>query len=166
MHIAFNFLVIVGVILIAYWWSNQGLFSSLLHMAAVIGAGAITISVWELISWDLALGNLGGFDNYVSGISFILIFAGTLMLLRVATDRFAPEDVEVNATLELAGGFTFGAVSGILSIGLLIIGTGFIQRPLEFMGYKGYGREAVGNSQIGPVGPQLWLPVDYLTSSF
>ena len=166
MHIAFNFLVIVGVILIAYWWSNQGLFSSLLHMAAVIVAGAITISVWELVSWDLALGNLGGFDNYVAGISFILIFAGTLVLLRVATDRFAPEDVEVNATLELAGGFTFGAVSGILSIGLLIIGTGFIQRPLEFMGYKGYGREAVGNSQIGPVGPQLWLPVDYLTSNF
>ncbi len=166
MHIAFNFLVIIGVILIAYWWSNQGLFSSMLHMAAVIVAGALTISVWEVVAWGFALGNLGGFDNYVSGISFILIFVGTLALLRVASDRIAPEDVAVNPTLELAGGFTLGAVSGILSIGLLIIGSGFIQRPYEFMGYKGYGRETIGDSKIGPVGPQLWVPVDYLTSSF
>lgn len=166
MSIAFNFLVIIGVILIAYWWSNQGLFSSLLHMAAVIVAGAITISVWELVAWDLALGNLGGFDNYVSGISFVLIFAGTLALLRIGTDQIAPDDVQVSPPIELIGGFSFGAVSGILSIGLLIIGTGFIQRPYEFMGYKGYGRETVGNSKVGPVGPQLWLPVDYLTSSF
>ncbi len=166
MHIAFNFLVITGIFLIAYWWSNQGLFSSLLHMAAVIVAGAISISVWEVVTWDLSLGNLGGFDNYVPGISFILIFVATLLLLRMASDRVAPDDAEVHPMVDLVGGFAFGAVSGILSIGLLIIGTGFIQRPYEFLGYKGYGRATVGESSIGPVGPQLWIPVDYMTSGF
>ena len=58
-------------------------------MAAVIVA-AITISVWELVAWDLALGNLGGFDNYVSGISFVLIFAGTLLFFASERTRSRP----------------------------------------------------------------------------
>ena len=166
MHIAFNFMIITMVFLIAYWWSNQGLFSSMLHMAAVIVAGALSISLWEVVTWGLAMGNLGPVDNYIPGISFILIFVGTLALLRVASDRVAPDDVAVAPSLELFGGFTLGAVSGILSIGMLLMGIGFIQRPLEFMGYKGYGRETVGNSKIGSIGPQLWIPFDQLTSDF
>ena len=164
MHIIFNFTVIVMVFLIAYWWSNQGLFSSLLHMVAVIVAGAITLSVWEFLVWDLALGNTGVFDNYVTGLSFVFVFLGALLLMRVATDKLIEENLKVPPMVDLIGGFALGAVSGILAIGLLLIGTGFLQRPHEFMGYKGYGREKVGDSQIGTVGPKLWLPVDMLTS--
>ncbi|MEE2907342.1 MAG: CvpA family protein [Planctomycetota bacterium] len=166
MGIIFNFIVCIGIFLIAYWWSNQGFFSSLLHMAAVILAGAITLSIWEFLVWDMALGNLGGLDNYVSGGSFILVFCAILLLLRVATDRLAPDDVAVPEVLELAGGFIFGVVAGIISIGLILIATGFLQRPLEFMGYKGYGRASTGESEVGPLGTQLWIPADYLTASF
>ena len=166
MSIIFNFLVIMMVFIIAYWWSNQGFFSSLLHMAAVIVAGAVTLSIWEFLVWDMALGNLGAVDNYISGGSFILVFCTTLLLLRVATDKIAPDDVAVPTPVELVGGLTFGAVSGIISVGLLLIGTGFMQRPHEFMGFKGYGREQTGESSVKQIGPALWIPVDYLASSF
>ncbi|MDG2424608.1 MAG: CvpA family protein [Phycisphaerales bacterium] len=166
MSIIFNFLVIMMVFIIAYWWSNQGFFSSLLHMAAVIVAGAVTLSIWEFLVWDMALGNLGAVDNYISGGSFILVFCTTLLLLRVATDKIAPDDVAVPAPVELVGGLAFGAVSGIISVGLLLIGTGFMQRPHEFMGFKGYGREQTGESNVKQIGPALWIPVDYLASNF
>ena len=166
MSIIYNFIIVMMIFLIAYWWSNQGFFSSLLHMAAVIVAGAITLSIWEFIVWDMALGNLGGLDNYISGGSFILVFCATLLLLRVATDQLAPDDVAVPDILELVGGFVCGAVAGIIAVGLLIIATGFLQRPHEFMGYKGYGREKTGESNVVPIGSQLWIPADYLAASF
>ncbi|MAT81449.1 MAG: hypothetical protein CMJ29_07375 [Phycisphaerae bacterium] len=166
MSIVFNFLVIMMIFIIAYWWSNQGFFSSLLHMVAVIVAGAFTLAIWEFMVWDLTLGNLGFFDYYVYGGSFILVFCGSLLLMRVATDQLAPDDVAVPASLELVGGFAFGAVSGIISVGLLLVGTGFMQRPLEFMGYTGYARQQTGDSDVSQVGSALWIPADYLATSF
>ena len=36
MTIIFNLLIIGLVLLIAYWWANEGLFSSILHLVCVI----------------------------------------------------------------------------------------------------------------------------------
>ena len=166
MSIVFNFVVIVIVFLIAYWWSNQGFFSGLLHMLAVIIAGAMTFSIWEYLVYDLALGNTGGFDYYLPGLSFVLLFIGILLLLRVGTDQLIDENLKVHPAIDLVGGFSTGAVAGIIAVGMMLIGSGFIQRPHEFLGYKGYGREKVGNANIGQVGDPIWLPADKLTTTF
>ncbi|MCH2134379.1 MAG: hypothetical protein MK116_11570 [Phycisphaerales bacterium] len=166
MSAIFNFMIIIMVFLIAYWWSNQGFFSGLLHMAAVIVAGAVSISVWELLVWDLAMGNTAFMDNYISGLSFVFVFVGVLVLLRVGTDRLVPENLSLPPALDMAGGFVTGAVAGILAVGLLLTGIGFLQRPHEFMGYKGYGRSKSGTSEITEVGAKMWLPADWLATGF
>ena len=66
MSIIFNILVIGSVLLIAYWWANEGLFSSFLHLICVITAGTIALAVWEPISMAMLKG--GGFDNYIWGV--------------------------------------------------------------------------------------------------
>ena len=166
MSLVFNFVIIVIVFLIAYWWSNQGFFSGLLHMLAVIIAGAMTFAIWEYLVYDLALGNTGVFDYYLPGLSFVFLFIGLVLIFRVGTDQLIEENLKVHPAVDLIGGFSAGAVAGIIAVGMMLIGSGFIQRPHEFLGYKGFGREKVGNADIGPVGDKMWLPADKLTSTF
>ena len=56
-----NILIIGFVVLIAYWWANQGVFSALLHLIAVILAGAVALAVWEPLTTVLLTGN--AFDD-------------------------------------------------------------------------------------------------------
>ena len=64
----FNLALIGLVLLIAYWWANQGFFSSLLHLICVIVAGTIALAVWEPVTVNLLLSG-GMFDNYAWGVS-------------------------------------------------------------------------------------------------
>ena len=38
------------VLLIAYWWGNQGAFDALIHFIAVVVAGALALSLWEPVT--------------------------------------------------------------------------------------------------------------------
>src|SRR5436190_8436030 len=90
----FNIVIILLVLLIAYWWANQGLFSAILHLVCVVIAGAITLSVWEPLTVGLLLrGN--GFDDYAWGVSFIGIFAISLLILRVIMDKTIGANVTI-----------------------------------------------------------------------
>ena len=46
MIVLFNILIIGIVLLIAYWWMDQGFFSSMLHLLAVIAAGCLAFAFW------------------------------------------------------------------------------------------------------------------------
>ena len=48
-----NIIVLVFVLLIGYWWANQGLFSAIIHLLCVIVAGAIALALWEPIGVGL-----------------------------------------------------------------------------------------------------------------
>ena len=85
MTFTFNVIIIGIVLLIGYWWANQGLLSSLLHLTCVIVAGAITIAVWEPIT--LAILSGGWFDNYAWGAIFLACFAVFLGLARSISDQ-------------------------------------------------------------------------------
>ena len=122
--------------------------------------------MWEPIVWGLALGNTQFFDNYVAGLTFILIFIAAIALMRIGTDMLIENNLKLPPMADLVGGFATGAVAGVIAVGMMMVGTGFLQRPQEFMGYKGYGRETTGNAEIGPLGPSLWLPADKITTGF
>ena len=50
-----NFIILGFVLFMAYWWGNQGVFSAVLHTAAVIIAGALAFATWEPICIGLAM---------------------------------------------------------------------------------------------------------------
>jgi hypothetical protein len=163
MFIAFNIVLILLVALIAYWWANQGLFSALLHLLCVVLAGAIALAFWEPLTVGLLL-DLKGFSGYAWGVSLVLLFAVTLFLLRLAFDRLAPANVAVPHWANLTFGGLFGAGAGVLTIGILVIGCGFIQSTNEFMGFKGYRRD-LQTSRVEKING-LFLPFHEWTADF
>ena len=114
MIILFNIAIIGLVLLIAYWWANEGLFSSLLHLVCVITAGAFALSLWEPVTMALMSG--GTFDNYAWGIVLVGIFAITLFCLRLTSDKLVPANLKFPPWANFAIGGLTGAAAGVLTI--------------------------------------------------
>ena len=162
MFIVFNILVIAIVLLIAYWWANQGLFSAILHLVCVVVAGAIALAAWEPITIGLLLKGTF-FDDFAWGIALIGTFAIALLALRIAMDKLVPGNVALPQAMNLGVGFLVGAASGILTVGMFIIGIGFIQSSSEILGFRGMVRGPGGVIQQEN---NLWLPVHRITNEF
>lgn len=164
MILIFNLAIIGLVLLIAYWWANEGLFSALLHLVCVITAGAIALSFWEPITMAIMSG--GGFDNYAWGIVLIGLFTVSLVCLRAASDKLVPANLKFPDWANYGVGGLVGACAGIITIGICLIGSGFVQSTNAIMEYRGTGRDENNRAEITKIGDQLWLDVMQLTSQF
>lgn len=162
MLIVINLIIVAMVLLIAYWWANQGVFSAIIHLICVIAAGAVALAFWEPITVGMLLGG-GGFDGYAWGVSLVVTFVLTLFVLRLASNRLVPANVHLPHWANLAFGFPVGAAAGVLTVGILVLGMGFVQAQNTMLGFVGYGRDQTGRvTQIN----RLWLPVHQITSEF
>ncbi|MCH8211390.1 MAG: CvpA family protein [Planctomycetes bacterium] len=161
----FNFLILGLVGLIGYWWATQGVFSALLHLLCVIVAGAIAFAFWEPVTVGFLLRG-SSFDNFAWGVSLIGLFVVPLFILRLATNKLVPANVDLPHWANLTFGFPIGVASGVLTMGMVLIGTGFIQSEREIFGYTGTVRDPDQLGKITHVGPSLWLPVHQWTSEF
>ncbi len=163
MFAALNVVVILMVLLIAYWWATQGLFSAILHLVCVVTAATIAFSFWEPLVVGVLLRG-GGFDNYAWGLGLGGLFTFALLLLRVIMDRAIPGNVQIPRKADLIFGFPVGAASGVLTAGMFIISAGFMQSLDAPFGYQPAKREA-GSGAV-ELNNALWLPVDQITSDF
>ncbi|MDG2053589.1 MAG: hypothetical protein P8J86_02680 [Phycisphaerales bacterium] len=162
MTFTFNVIIIGIVLLIGYWWANQGLLSSLLHLTCVIVAGAITIAVWEPIT--LAILSGGWFDNYAWGAIFLACFAVFLGLARSISDQAVKANIFLPPWANMTFGFVCGALSGIITVGMIVIGTGFFQTADSII-YPGWGRDRDARAIVERE-PKPWLPVAKWTVDF
>ncbi|MFM8642683.1 MAG: CvpA family protein [Phycisphaerales bacterium] len=127
------------VLLITYWWSNAGAFSALLHLACVIVAGAVAFAVWEPASYPLLS---SGFDGYARGTALIGTFIVALLVLRVLTDKLVPMNLSLPRAADVTVGAAFGAASGVLSVGILVISMGYFQSTVTIGDYTGWSRRS------------------------
>ncbi len=165
MLVVLNLLVIGLVLLLAYWWGSQGLFSSLLHLVATICAGAVALAVWE----PLAHAILDRTDNRILeglswGISLIVPFVLCLLLFRVALDKLAPANMNFPHWADLSVGGVLGFASGTITVGLSLIAFGFIQSRDDLMGYHGYQRSRQ-DGQVALING-MWYPAHKYTGDF
>jgi hypothetical protein len=155
MAIVFNLIVVGLAALIAYWWAHQGLFSALLHCVCVIAAGAIAFALWEPITVNYLLRG-GRMDDYMWGVSLVSLFVASLAILRLACDKIIKANVNFPPWVNYVFGGIAGAWAGILTMGIWLIGIGFVQSSTEIMGYIGTARAGGGrisslNSMVPPV---------------
>lgn len=139
-----SLLVVAMVALITYWWANQGATSALLHMLCVIIAGSIAFAIWEWVTVSFFLRGIR-FDEYAWGITLIATFAIVLCALRLISDKLVPKEIRINAAVNTVLGAAFGLVSGVLSVGIVLTGWGFIQASSEVLGYQGFHRSQESN---------------------
>ena len=105
----FGLIVVAFILLIAYWWANQGLFSAILHCVCVILAGALAFAFWEPVVLGYTLkGSL--FDNYSWGMVLGLLFFIFLVIFRIASDIFIPFDIPLPSLANTIGGASWASL--------------------------------------------------------
>lgn len=162
-----NLLVIVIVLAMGYTGVVKKFFSSLLHMACVVAAGAIAFAFWEPLSYFLLQkAPVRGFFEFVEysawAIGLVVPFAVSLAILRVATDKLAPANAVAANVPDAVGGGLCGAVSGVVTAGILVIAVGTMNfKPSDFsyqpVKYQGASLERTGG---------LVIPVDRIVGGF
>lgn len=158
-------LILVGLaLLIAYWWANQGFFSALLHFVCVVAAGAIALALWEPVTVKFLLRG-GWFDNYAWGVSLLGIFVIALFILRVAFDKLVPDNVNLPSWANYLFGTAFGLGAGIITVGIFMLGAGFMQSSVDIVGYRGMARDSATQGQPSKTG-QLYPPLHTWTANF
>jgi len=159
-----NILVILLVGVTAWILAAYGFFSALLHFACVVVAGAIAFAAWE----PIVLLFLGArMPDYAWGLTLVTVFAVSLFILRLISVQACPAQVHFSTTTNFIGGGIMGAASGIITIGIMLLGIQFLQMPSEMLGYRGWKVDERGevNRPSGTNG-NLWLPVDEWTAIF
>jgi len=162
MLIVFNIILILIVLLIGYWWANQGFFSAFLHLLCVIVAGALALAFWEPLTVGLLLRG-SSFDNYAWGVSLIGLFAISLLVLRFGMDKLVPGNVDLPHSFNLGLGGVVGAAAGVLTVGIVLIGASFIQSSNAIMGWQGFQRSSSGQLERQN---ELWVPYHQIVSEF
>ncbi len=157
-----NLLVIAFVLGMAVMWSTYGLFSSLLHLLVVIVAGTLAFAFWELAVYKLLLGVVPG---YAWCFGLLGVFILMLIVLRQALDYYVRGNMKFPGLADQILGGVFGAMSGVLTTGIGIIGLGFLPLPVDLAGYQPYEVDSTGQVTAKADG-QLWLPVDKWTQNF
>ncbi len=151
-----NLVVIAIVGLIAYLWSSHGLFSAMIHFACTLVAAAIAWAAWEPIVYGFMLGVR---EEIAWGVGLAAPFIISLLLLRLITDAIIKKNMEFDDATNFVGGLVFGAMSGVISAGMLVVSIGFMRLPPSILGYAPVDYDANGNLVRSG---SLWLPVDTL----
>ena len=160
----FGIIVLLFVLLITYWWSNQGFFSAILHCVCVILAGALAFALWEPVVLGFVI-NGSSFDNYSWGMALGLMFFLFLLLFRVTSDILIPFDIPIPQPANVIGGAAAGFIAGVLTIGMTLISCGFVQGPTELMGFIGWARHNDAKGAPKQINTLL-VPVTTLTANF
>lgn len=107
------------VILITAFWVYQGFFSAVLMFLETVVASVIAFGFYEDLNavWVESLGPGVGLP-----LALMLLFLGVLALLRVASDKFIPDNVSFPLIVDRAGGGVCGFFTGMILTGMALIG--------------------------------------------
>lgn len=120
------------VLLVAAFWAFQGVFSSAIMLFETIAAVMIAFGFYEPLAAFLA----DKIPEYHSAVALVLIFVVTLVLLRLATDKLIAGNVQFPLPVDRAGGALLGLLTGLLVIGMALIGVQMLPVGPELLGFQ------------------------------
>jgi hypothetical protein len=161
-----NIIAIALVAGIAYLWMVRGYFSAVLHMCCVLVAGAIAFGLWEplaLLILEKApeRGFLTVLRDSAWAIGLVAPFALSLAILRPVVDKLLPLNAQVDTLVNYIGGGACGAVSGLITAGIIIMGIGMLRLDANLWGYQPI---TIGSKGSIERSGKLILPVDTLVA--
>lgn len=152
-----NGIVLAFILGLAFWWSTQGLFSSLLHLISTVLAGALAFALWEPIVFGFLLERQPGL---AWGVGLLAPFIVALLVVRILADKLVPGNLDFHNLVNSIGGGALGAVSGLITAGIVMLG--LLQINNLDLQYKPYAVNADGQVEHTQ---SLWVPADRITAT-
>jgi hypothetical protein len=116
-----GFISVVVMLIVAYAYYREGLFTACTMAINVLVAGLVAFNFWEPLAALLDPMLAGSFlHGYEDAACLILLFALTLGFLRLVTNGLASSRLDFPAWLQSGGGTLFGLLTGYLVSGFLL----------------------------------------------
>ena len=157
-----NFIILGFVLFMAYWWGNQGVFSAILHTAAVVVAGSLAFATWEL--WTSGVFMKMNAAN-AWGVGLLIPFVLYLQIFRLSYDKLIKSNVHFSTMVNMVFGGIFGFISAILTAGIIVIGISYMSLGPNILGYQPY-LLGIDGRVAQQAGSGLWIPVDTTANNF
>src|SRR5262245_22490188 len=114
----FGIVVILLVLLVAYFHYMQGLLSGVLSAVCAAVAAALALGFHENVIDMIAQGKMA---DQTHAAVLVAMFALIYLILRIIFDKFIPGNVRFPAIADKVGGAIMGLIAGIFAIGILTI---------------------------------------------
>src|SRR5438132_13653188 len=116
-----GFLSVVIILLVAYAYLHEGLFTACTMAINVLLAGLVAFNFWEPLAALLDPMLAGSFlHGYEDAFCLIVLFTVVLGLLRTLTNALANSRIEFRGWVQTGGGILFGLLTGYLVSGFLL----------------------------------------------
>jgi hypothetical protein len=148
---------IVVMLVVAYAYAREGLFTAALMVVNVLAAGLICYNFWEPVAGMLdSMVEGGALDGFQDFLSIVVIFGVTLLLLKLATNYVVDTQLEFHPMLHQFGGAAVGLLVGYLVSGFLISAMETLPWHRNFTGFV---VRATGEPPMRSVFPpdRVWL---------
>ncbi len=132
------------VLLVAAFWAMQGVFSSAIMLIETIVALMVAFGYYEPVA-GLATEYI---PEYAHGAALVLLFAVTLTVLRLLTDKFIPGNVQFPMPVDRAGGGLLGLLTGLLLIGTTLTGVQMLPIGPAPLGFQRVSFDPPGRRSI------------------
>src|SRR5215475_13593362 len=129
----FSFVCALIIILAAAYWAFQGVFSAVIMFGESLIALMIAFTLYE----PLANSFKETLDPQLGEAAFlIIVFFVTLILLRYLTDKTIPGNMRVHVAVDRAGGGIFGFLTGMVCVGMVLIGAQMLPLGRTTLGFE------------------------------
>ena len=152
-----NFVVLVLILLVAAYYSSQGLFTATLNLIAAVFASLISMACYPL----------GLSDLHSRAICLLLpLFMFALGLCKLAANRAVPKAIKFTKTIDSVGGGIMGFFAALVIVGTVVIGFDMLPLHTEYLGFDRYPEDSgmKGDQPGQPARPgNLWVAPDRFT---
>ncbi len=157
MAAAIEALILLLVLGIAYAIFAEGLWGATLMFFNVLFSSLLAFNCYEPLAGMIA-SSVPDVAGFADTFCLMLIFLISLIVFRVTTGSLAPKLIRVPPILKILGGLTFGLLTGVLTIGFILVAfdTAPVHRQVfSALGYErkppfglGFDRQFLGLFQV------------------
>lgn len=126
-------LAVVGVVV--WCVASEGLWGSAHTFLCVLLSGLLAMNFFEPVAGFLD-GMLGGWKGYSDILALVGLFALFVFGFRLGTEQLCPTFIQLPPTADQVGRWAFAALTGYLTMAILLTSLHTAPLPREFMGFK------------------------------
>lgn len=126
-------LIVIGIIV--WCVAAEGLWGAAHTFLCVLISGLLAMNFFEPLAGFLD-GILGGWKGYSDIVALVGLFTGFIFALRLGTEQLSPTFIQLPSTIDQAGRWVFSALTGYVTVAVLLTSLHTAPLPREFMGFK------------------------------
>ncbi len=143
-------IICLAVVAVVTWLvASEGIWGAAQTFLCTLLAGLLAMNFFEPLANSIR-GLVG--DNYADIVALLGLFTAFCFALRMGTEQLAPSYIQVIPMLDTVGRWAFGAVTGYLTMAILLTALHTAPLPREFLGFK-----PEKNNFFGSAPDRQWL---------